>query len=722
MGLLDAVEALIKAGVPESTAVKIASGELPMDTASRMARASEQGYGPVLYHGSTHDITQFDGLRGGSQNNFGAGSYFTDSPSDASYNYAGTGGADFQAKARRIAKERASYTDELIADVLPQAIEDLKGSNQGVVYPVRVKQGGLLTVTESLPDQVWDDIGEIMGKYGIAGDIMPGEADVQFVDRILNENAHRMTPEEIRVLGKYAPQNYSGVIDTTTPDKFKAMGAGTHTVVFPGNENQIRSVNAAFDPDYTGPNILGLQGSTQKPSLLTAAANSATGGASLAVDQVPKGSNEDQLYQGLTDKMVDYLTAEMGGSEKDRQRAELISLGMDFLPVVGAAKGVSETFDAYKNDDTLGMALGAGGTLLGMIPFGRAAFKGVLGMVEDAPTVTRDTPLLQRVGDPDSVNQMKLEVEPGADLLPSQPISAADLEGRGFVSGMADTSRGDLSRVVAVNDQPIDMVRFGGQDYMRQPSNVEQGILWASDAGQVTGLTNAARAAAELPGATRGPLYIPYQMGPQSTDFATMTADIMVPIAKQNLSKAKKKALDKRIRSGAGNKTADMKPLPDWPGIDSPKVDDYLANAGGDRKAVTKAIDEFRDDAGINLSQARAAIVDAEQMAPRVGNLRQAGVLDLARGPQPGRHPSYNTDLMGQYLGQFGEGANLLEDLTPLVRSTREPFVPLMLERGHDLSGAKLPAPVGKAMQPGLIGMFDTETIDQLIKKGLITP
>lgn len=479
---------------------------------------------------------------------------------------------------------------------------------------------------------------------------------------------------------------------------------------------------AAFDPDYTGPNILGLQGSTQKPSLLTAAANSATGGASLAVDQIPKGSNEDQLYQGLTDKMVDYLTAEMGGSEEDKQRAELISLGMDFLPVVGAAKGVSETFDAYKNDDTLGMALGAGGTLLGMIPFGRAAFKGVLGMVEDAPRVTRDTPLLQRVGDPDSVNQMKLEVEPGADLLPTQPISAADLEGRGFVSGMADTSRGDLSRVVAVNDQPIDMVRFGGQDYMRQPSNVEQGILWASDAGQVTGLTNAARAAAELPGATRGPLYIPYQMGPQSTDFATMTADIMVPIAKQNLSKTKKKALDKRIRSGAGNKTADMKPLPDWPGIDSPKVDEYLANAGGDRKAVTKAIDEFRDDAGINLSQARAAIVDAEQMAPRVGNLRQAGILDLAREPQPGRHPSYNTDLMGQYLGQFGEGANLLEDLTPLVRTTREPFVPLMLERGHELSGAKLPPPVGKAMQPGLIGMFDTETIDQLIKKGLITP
>lgn len=642
MGLLDAVQALIKAGFPDSTAVKIASGELPMDTASRMARASEQGFNPddVFYHGTQANFTEFVPSEFG---NVGPGVYVSRDPAVAS-----------------------SYAN-------PKRSGLLEGAQ---VMP-------LLTRGETIIDK---------------------EYFRQFPNTRLSEMAN--LNETLRAKGITNIQ--------------EAPNAPDRAVFDP---RDLRSYySAAFDPDYTGPNILGLQGSTQKPSLLTAAANSATGGASLAVDQIPKGSNEDQLYQGLTDKMVDYLTAEMGGSEEDKQRAELISLGMDFLPVVGAAKGVSETFDAYKNDDTLGMALGAGGTLLGMIPFGRAAFKGVLGMVEDAPTVTRDTPLLQRVGDPDSVNQMKLEVEPGADLLPSQPISAADLEGRGFVSGMADTSRGDLSRVVAINDQPIDMVRFGGQDYMRQPSNVEQGILWASDAGQVTGLTNAARAAAELPGATRGPLYIPYQMGPQSTDFATMTADIMVPIAKQNLSKAKKKALDNRIRSGAGNKTADMKPLPDWPGIDSPKVDDYLANAGGDRKAVTKAIDEFRDDAGINLSQARAAIVDAEQMAPRVGNLRQAGVLDLARGPQPGRHPSYNTDLMGQYLGQFGEGANLLEDLTPLVRTTREPFVPLMLERGHDLSGAKLPAPVGKAMQPGLIGMFDTETIDQLIKKGLITP
>ena len=61
MGLLDAVQALIKAGFPDSTAVKIASGELPMDTASRMARASEQGFNPddVFYHGTQANFTEF---------------------------------------------------------------------------------------------------------------------------------------------------------------------------------------------------------------------------------------------------------------------------------------------------------------------------------------------------------------------------------------------------------------------------------------------------------------------------------------------------------------------------------------------------------------------------------------------------------------------------------------------------------------------------------------
>jgi len=45
----------IDAGYPEEVAKRIVSGELPMDEASRLARAQEQGYGPVLYRGHGTD-------------------------------------------------------------------------------------------------------------------------------------------------------------------------------------------------------------------------------------------------------------------------------------------------------------------------------------------------------------------------------------------------------------------------------------------------------------------------------------------------------------------------------------------------------------------------------------------------------------------------------------------------------------------------------------------
>jgi hypothetical protein len=51
---------------------------------------------------------------------------------------------------------------------------------------------------------------------------------------------------------------YKGVVDNTTGAKFANMGAGRmHTIVFPGNENLIRSINAKFDPENAdSPNIL----------------------------------------------------------------------------------------------------------------------------------------------------------------------------------------------------------------------------------------------------------------------------------------------------------------------------------------------------------------------------------------------------------------------------------------------------------------------------------
>lgn len=700
-GILDE---LIATGYPDEVAERIVDGTLDMRTDAIIERQQDM-FPTTAFHGGGDDIRAVDPNRITRGKTANTGFFMSSSPVNA-----------------------ASYADRA-GNIMPLAVNTRgfdvvnAGGNEWnrIVNPDYFLGGERLATFGELPGYRGtmdldrgifdlnvarnfdtDELARTARRFKSPGLIVKDVQDI-------GPNYKAFDPAFEAMTGlKLGDEGYQEALDRFSADTIVAS-----------DPTRVRSLFAAFDPEYKGSNILGFQGGSQSPSLLGATAQSAVGAASLVAPETP----ESELYEGLTDKMVDYLAEQMGGSEEDKERAEYISMGMDFLPFIGAAKGVSETFDAYKNDDTLGMALGAGGILAGLFPFGRGAYKGVLGIAEDAPVVTRDTGLLQRVGDPESVNTMRLDVEPGVELAPNRLLSAEDLEGRGFVSGMADTSRGDLSRVVSVNDQPVDMVRFGGQDYMRQPQNVDQGILWASDAGAVTGLTNAARAADALPGVSRSPLYIPYQMGGASTDFATMTSDIMVPIARQNMKKADKKALDKRIREGAGTKTGEFKPQPDWPGIDSPKTDEWLASAGGNRKAITKAIDEYRDVAGINLSQARAAIVDPAQINPRVGNLRQAGILDLTKPAQPGMHPSYNTDLMGTYLGEFGEGASLLSDLNPLIRgANNKPFVPEMVSRGHNLQADALPAPVGKAMQAGLIGAFDQATLDELIKKGLIAP
>jgi hypothetical protein len=218
---------------------------------------------------------------------------------------------------------------------------------------------------------------------------------------------------------------------------------------------------------------------------------------------------------------------------------------------------------------------------------------------------------------------------------------------------------------------------------------------------------------------------MPYGMMGKSSDFAHMTTDFMYPLAYANLSPADIKKMDKRIREGAGNLTDYFKPQPDWPGFGHPDAEAWLREQGHRRKSVAKAIDENRDIAGVNLSMARAAIVDPAQLNPRLGNLRSAGILNLENLSQQGPHPSYPVDINGEFIGHFGEGANVLDDFTPMRRPVEgrpvaDDFKAVMESRGHDLSAPKLPAAIGKAMAQGVIGSFDQPTLDWLIKKGYI--
>jgi hypothetical protein len=82
-GILDYFGDLVRRGVPESTAAKIVSGELPMDQASREARAASQGYDITnpQFHGTSSDFTE---MRPSSVGNLGGGVYTTPDPDYAS--------------------------------------------------------------------------------------------------------------------------------------------------------------------------------------------------------------------------------------------------------------------------------------------------------------------------------------------------------------------------------------------------------------------------------------------------------------------------------------------------------------------------------------------------------------------------------------------------------------------------------------------------------------
>jgi len=57
---------------------------------------------------------------------------------------------------------------------------------------------------EELPDEVWEEVGVIMARHGIPGDIAPNQTDAGFIREILDDNRAKLSEDEIQVLLKYA--------------------------------------------------------------------------------------------------------------------------------------------------------------------------------------------------------------------------------------------------------------------------------------------------------------------------------------------------------------------------------------------------------------------------------------------------------------------------------------------------------------------------------------
>ncbi len=227
---------LIRAGYPEGTARKIASGELSMDAANKMARMQEQGYFDI-YHGGAGDISAFDPATfGGSTTGAKSAQMATwgvDDPRVAE-TYARYAGEDVPVQ--RLIQEadaagrRGDFDLQerlyLQAEALEQSGELVGGGGQNVMplmargnYLDKDAKGGTLSDLDEGQIAQWVQEAKDKGYDGVR-------------IRDFSDNAD---------YGVYLPATHYGIIDPT----------------------KIRSRFAAFDPDeLNNPNILAGLGGT----------------------------------------------------------------------------------------------------------------------------------------------------------------------------------------------------------------------------------------------------------------------------------------------------------------------------------------------------------------------------------------------------------------------------------------------------------------------------
>lgn len=248
----------------------------------------EEGNPLLLYHGTTHNFTEFSQTHANPENFLGEGFYFTNSKQDVSENYAGMGPDltkrieteaekifDAKYEDREPPKYGSKAYEKAYAKAREEARKRIAGENAGVVMPVYLKMENPLKIlgdrdsTLFKIDYEMDEDGEYTGEesgngldlfesvkqagwdYGFDGEEVWGEifADFQWsdgisaneVDRALRESETLMYQEDDdgNLAGnKIIRDIYKGAgFDGVIVDAYKQFGpqkvAGTYTAGMP---------------------------------------------------------------------------------------------------------------------------------------------------------------------------------------------------------------------------------------------------------------------------------------------------------------------------------------------------------------------------------------------------------------------------------------------------------------------------------------------------------
>jgi hypothetical protein len=354
-GVASVAKRLIASGYPDSTAMKIATGELPMDQASRMARATEQGKTEVAYHVG-NDAVRLDADGMPIDGTSDQGILNLDSNLDLGWNEntaapTGTFASGkqphiSQGYARGMGRSPTSYP--LLVDTRNFERTDAKGNNWGSIWQPDVygPDGHKILDTEGYDPTAALYDGRLVNTDMLARGAATRGASGTVIDNVVDVGPN---PSAMRAAIQNSGSNHKEWYNQLEKNGGQVMAINDGT--------KARSLlSAAFDPDQldstnilasnpaaTGiAGVLGLLGLTpdeaeempleqlfspQNMSMLSSIASQAD------ID----GSTIEATPQSYSSRSANAMAEQMGGNQASRnRRAQSLGGILDFSPVGGA--------------------------------------------------------------------------------------------------------------------------------------------------------------------------------------------------------------------------------------------------------------------------------------------------------------------------------------------------------------------------------------------------
>ena len=592
----------LDAGYPESVAENIATGKLDMAPDARKSRRVEAGYEGPVYHGGANGIKEID-LNAGRTDQF----WMTDSkPMAASYS-------------------NAIYDDDKIQELFYKSDGLGKYNANGSTWnnltgkdyvtskgdPIEVNDGdyGNLSYRETFTTDKLSDIPKFFGDSGV----------------VIND-VFDIGPNSTAM--KNAARDYGPVQNSREHfDNFKGAN-----VISVNDPNIVRSVDAAYDPEYVGPNILG--------QLSAPAAGAALTAGLLAPEEAEAGTVTAAAVSAAlagirTGEELVQVLSRLGATPEQAIQIATGKLAPSAVGIVGGASKILPTMDSR-------------GNLI-------------------------DPRFDFRVGSRPRNSELQLDVSPTGTSIESPRIALSDLEGEKFVSTMSDrTEAGGTLNAINGVDLNIPVELQGGQNFM----NNNPGLVWASAMNPVNAIMEAAG------NFGKNPLMIPWRMSPSGSDFATMTGETQIAYAAANMDRATKKELDKTIAdyvtSGSWDKEAGKikgagLSIKGWKGVDNPaSIEAWRQTPDSVRKEIMDSVfdKKFRDRGGLSIGEARLAIAEPSQRySPVDAGIQNVGRIftDKDRIASSG-HYSYPFGVPGESVGRLDDLDMSIFDLIPDAR------------------------------------------------------